>query len=85
MTTYFGKSCSFGLLCASFAGVCQIVCVCVFFFPFSIEDRMWDVTVLIPDHYTPANCVWGGIYCFDAVLPSVRPSVLPSATYQIFK
>ena len=30
-------------------GVCQILCVS--FFPFGIEGRMWDVIVLIPDHY----------------------------------
>ena len=29
MTTCLGKSCLFGLLCVSFVGVCQILCVCV--------------------------------------------------------
>ena len=43
-----GKSCSFGLLCVSFVGVCQILCVFLSFF--GIEGRMWDVIVLIPDH-----------------------------------
>ena len=32
MTVCLGKSCSFGLLCVSFVGVCQILCL--FFFPF---------------------------------------------------
>ena len=49
MTTCLGKSCSFGLLCVSFVGVCQILCVCPSF-PFGIEGRMWVVIVLIPDH-----------------------------------
>ena len=48
MITCLGKSCTFGLLCVSFVGVCQILCVS--FFSFGIEDRMWDVIVLIPDH-----------------------------------
>ena len=43
MTICLGKSCSFGLLCSSFVGICQI-------FPFVIEGRMWDVSVLIPNH-----------------------------------
>ena len=43
-----GESCSFGLLCMSFVGVCQIrVCSS---FPFGIEGRMCVVIVLIPDH-----------------------------------
>ena len=50
------KSCSIGLLCVSFVGVCQILCVS--FFPFGI-NRMWVVIVLIPDHclsiYTAQN------------------------------
>ena len=43
LTTCLGKSCSFGLLCVSFVGVCQILYV-------GVEGRMWDVIVLIPDH-----------------------------------
>ena len=39
MTTCLSKGCSFGLLCVSFVGVCQVF-VCVIFFPFGIEDRM---------------------------------------------
>ena len=48
MTSCLGKSCSFGLLCLCFMGVCQILYVS--FFPFGAEGRMWDVIVLIPDH-----------------------------------
>ena len=48
MTTCLGKSCSFGLLCVSFVGICQIF-VC-HSFHFGIEGRMWVVIVLIPDH-----------------------------------
>ena len=47
MTACLGKSCSFGLLCVSFVGVCKILCVCPSF-PFGIDGRMWDVIVLIP-------------------------------------
>ena len=32
----------------SSVGVCEILCVS--FFPFGIECRMYDVIVLIPDH-----------------------------------
>ena len=43
MTTCLGKSCSFGLLCVYFVGVCQ---VCVYpSFPFGIEGRIWVVIV----------------------------------------
>ena len=48
MTSCLGKNCSFDLLCVSFVGVCQIVCVC--FLSFIIEGRTWVVIVLIPDH-----------------------------------
>ena len=65
MTTCFGKSCSFGLLCVSFMGVCQILysvyCACLLWafvkfyvcpsFPSDIEGRMWVVIVLILDQY----------------------------------
>ena len=54
MTTCLGKSCSFGLLCVSFVGVCQILCVCPF--PSGIEGRMWVVIVLIPDHCFSIYC-----------------------------
>ena len=47
MTTCLGKSCSFGLLCVSFVGICYILCVCPSF-PVGIEGRIWDVVVLIP-------------------------------------
>ena len=50
MTISFGKNCSFGLLCVSFVGVCQI-CVCQSF-PFGIEGGMWDVPFyLLCQHY----------------------------------
>ena len=49
MTTCLGKSCRFGLMCISFeASVCQIF-MCPSF-PFGIEERMWGVPVLTPDH-----------------------------------
>ena len=47
MTTCLGKSCSFGLLCVSYVGVCQILCQS---FPFGVEGKMWILIVLIPDH-----------------------------------
>ena len=48
MTTCMGKSYSFGLLCVSFVGVGQILSCPSFLF--GIEEGMWDVIVLIPDH-----------------------------------
>ena len=47
MTTSLRKSCFFGLLCADFENVYQILCVS--FFPFWFEGGMWDVIALIPD------------------------------------
>ena len=44
MTTFLGKSCSFGLLCVAFVKVYQILCV----YPFGIDGGMWDMIVLIP-------------------------------------
>ena len=42
MTTYLGKSCSFGLR--------KLPSVYVFsYFPFGFEGRMWDLIVLVPD------------------------------------
>ena len=35
------------LLCVSCLGVCQFESV---FFPFVLEDGMWDLIVLVPDH-----------------------------------
>ena len=55
MTTCMGKSCSFGLLCVSFMGVCQTLCVS---FPF----WTWVLFVLIPDH-----CL--SIYSESGVIP----------------
>ena len=52
MTTCLGKSCSFGLLCVSFVGICQNLCPS---FPFGIEGRMWVVSVLISDHCLTFN------------------------------
>ena len=49
MTTCLGKSCSFGLLCVHFVNVYEFVCAV--FFPFEFEGGMWDLIVLIPDHY----------------------------------
>ena len=52
MTTCSGKSCSFGLLWVSFAGVCLFVCVCLCVclcvcgcvytsFPFGFAGGIW--------------------------------------------
>ena len=50
MTTYLGKSYSFGLLCMSLMNVYQFVCV-VFTFWFSGWDVRFDcIHPLIPDH-----------------------------------
>ena len=47
MTTYLGKSCSFGLMCVSFMNVYQFVCVLL---SLLVEGGMWFLTVLIPYH-----------------------------------
>ena len=47
MTTYLGKSCSFGVLCLS----CTFLNFCVSpSFPFGFEDGMLDVIILIHEH-----------------------------------
>ena len=46
MTTYLGKSCSFGLPRVPFVN-----CRYLFsYFPFGFEGRMWDLIVSVPDH-----------------------------------
>ena len=48
MTTYLGKSCSFGLPRVPFVNCPSIY---VFsYFPFGFEGRMWDLIVSVPDH-----------------------------------
>ena len=49
MTTCLRKSCSIGLLCVSFVNVYEFACVLLSLLVF--EDGMWDLIVLIPDHY----------------------------------
>ena len=48
MATYFGKSCSFGLLRVPFVNCRQIMDLVIF--PFGFEGRMWDLIVSVPDH-----------------------------------
>ena len=48
MTICLGKNCSF-VYCACLSWAFDKVCVC-HSFPFGIEDKMWVVIVLIPDH-----------------------------------
>ena len=48
MTTYLGKSCSFGLPRVPFRNLPSIY---VFsYFPFGFEGRVWDLIVSVPDH-----------------------------------
>ena len=47
MTTYFGKICSFGLLCMSLVKGYEFVCVLLA--PFSFESGIWDLILLFPD------------------------------------
>ena len=52
MTTCFGKSSAFGLLCVSFLGDCVVVfffCECLSFH-FGFEVGLWDLIVSVPDH-----------------------------------
>ena len=48
MTTYLGKSCSFGLLRVPFVNCRQFMYLV--YFPFGFEGRMWDLIVSVPDH-----------------------------------
>ena len=48
MSSCFGKSCLFVLLCVSFVNVYQFVCL--LFFTYGFEGGMWDLIIFIPDH-----------------------------------
>ena len=48
MTTYFGKSCSFGLPRVPFVNCGQCMYLVISLFGF--EGRMWDLIVSVPDH-----------------------------------
>ena len=48
MTTYLGKSCSFGLPRVPFRKLPSIYVLS--YFPFGFEGRMWDLIVSVPDH-----------------------------------
>ena len=55
MATFWGKSCSFALLCDFFIYLFIFVNVFLFFFvrpsfPFGFKDGMWGLIVLILDH-----------------------------------
>ena len=48
MTTYLGKSCSFGLPRVPFVNCGQFMYLVIS--PFGFEGRMWDLIVSVPDH-----------------------------------
>ena len=48
MTTYLGKSCSFGLPRVPFVNCRQFMYLVISLFCF--EGRMWDLIVSVPDH-----------------------------------
>ena len=48
MTTYLGKSCSFGLPRVPFINCSQFMYLVISHFGF--EGRMWDLFVSVPDH-----------------------------------
>ena len=48
MTTYLGKSCSFGLPRVPFVNCRQFMYLVNF--PFGFEGRIWDLIVSVPDH-----------------------------------
>ena len=48
MTTYLGKSCSFGLPRVPFVNCRQFMYLVISLFGF--EGRMWDLIVSVPDH-----------------------------------
>ena len=63
MTTCLGKSCLFGLLCASFLNVISFL-VCPSF-PFGFQGGMWDLIVLVRYHYLSSYFVFLGKYIFQ--------------------
>ena len=49
MTTYLGKSCSFGLSRVNFVN-CRQFMYFPFGFPFGFDGEMWDRIVSVPDY-----------------------------------
>ena len=60
MTTYLGKSCSFGLPRVHFG---KLPSIYVFsYFPFGFEGRMWDLIVSVPDHCLSFYFIFSGTF-----------------------
>ena len=55
MTTYLGKSCSFGLPRVPFVNCGQFMYLVISLFGF--EGRMWDLIASVPDHCLSFNFV----------------------------
>ena len=56
MTTYLGKSCSFGLPRLPFVNCGQFMYLVISLFGF--EGRMWDLIVSVPDHCLSFCFLW---------------------------
>ena len=74
MTTYFGKSCSFGLPRAPFVNCGQFMYLVISLFGF--EGRMWDLIVSVPDH-----CL---SFYFPSMLFTIEKSLLIVAVHVCF-
>ena len=61
MTTYLGKSCSFGLPRVPFTNCGQFVYLVISLFGF--EDRMWDLIVSVPDHCLSFCFIFLNLFC----------------------
>ena len=66
MTTYLGKSCSFGLPRVPFVNCGQFMYLVISLFGF--EGRMWDLIVSVPDHCLSFYFGFSGLLPRDIIL-----------------
>ena len=64
MTTYLGKSCSFGFPRVPFVNCRQFIYLVISLFCF--EGRMWDLIVSVPDHCL--SFYFLGIFCCKGMI-----------------
>ena len=83
MTTYLGKSCSFGLPRVPFVNCGQFMYLVISLFGF--EGRMWDLIVSVPDHclsfYFTINLGHRKFFFFSGFRTALPASSARSVTY----
>ena len=65
MTTYVGKSCSFGFPRVPFVNCCQFM----YYFLFGFDGRVWDLIVSVHDHYLSFIFEYAALTYFSRTFP----------------